>query len=119
MAVEQGMVSYANRSQWQTFSTASENVTLPSGLQTITSSHNFDQSLENVKLPSGLQTIMSSHNFHQSLRPPPRSGSSACIEPVVKLDHCRFGLTLTSSQSLRPNGRGLQTVMLSQNSTTA
>ena len=48
MAVEQGMVSYANRSQWQTFSTASENVTLPSGLQTIKFGGRFNQSLENV-----------------------------------------------------------------------
>ena len=49
------------------FNQSSERTALPNGLQSLTFGHEFNQSLERTTVPSGLQSLMFDETFNQSL----------------------------------------------------
>ncbi len=44
-----------------------DNVSLPSGLQSLTFSSSFNQSMDNVALPDGLQSLTFGNDLNQSM----------------------------------------------------
>jgi hypothetical protein len=94
------------------FNQSMENVTSPSGLQSLTFGHRFNHSMENVNLPSGLQSCVSFSNSMENSenyslpvsKSSPESSWESQHESMVPWAHCDRSnkLVACSSNVIQP-----------------